>query len=63
MTANQLIRFLDSTGKGWQGTVELGKNTIVPIKYEFNGIRFSHMLNSVAFGGNSDVRRIKIWEQ
>lgn len=63
MTVNQLIRFLDDTGKGWEGTVELGRNTIVPIKFQFNGVRYSHMLNSTSFGGNSDVRRIKIWEQ
>lgn len=63
MTVNQLIHFLDSTGKGWQGTIEIGRNTIVPLKFQFNGVKYSHMLNTTQYGGNSDVRRIKIWEQ
>lgn len=63
MTLGNLIAFLNGTGKGWEGVVELGRGTMVPLKYQFDGIRYSHVLNSARYGVKSDVTSLKLKEQ
>lgn len=63
MTVKDLIRFLDASGRGWEGTIEIGKGRVVPLRYQFNGVRYSHSLNSVGYGDGTTVSKVKIWEQ
>lgn len=63
MTVKDLVRFLDASGRGWEGTVEIGKGRIVPLRYQFNGLRYAHSLNSVSYGEGTDVSKVNLREQ
>lgn len=63
MSVYDLIKFLDRSGSGWQGTIALSNGAVRTLRYQFNGIAFSHLLDSSEDVSGEHITGITLKEQ